>query len=47
MVASTADNADAADPGVDGRTAEVESSLAGGDSRGLVATHSERDRCFR
>ena len=47
MIASTADNADAADPGVDGGTVEMKSPLAGGHSRGRTVTHSERDRCFR
>jgi len=47
MIASTADNADAADPGADGGTVEVESPLTDGDSRGRAVTHSERDKCFR
>ena len=48
MIASTADNADAADPGVDGGTTEVESLLAKA-TPGVVplCTHSGRDKCFR
>ena len=47
MIASTADNADAADPGVDSGTVERESPLTDGGSKDRAITHSERDKCFR